>query len=169
MVTIGDPGHRRLVSILSGRAARAILVPLLTLCAIAAFIALASILGTAMAKPKGSQVLLAIEREFAQIHPPPEAELKGEVSESSKMSQAFMGADYTTPLRYEGLRAHYDSETARYGWSTCGEEPVRDWFSDLGGMTRKYCKGDLHAHLQYAGERAGYGWDFAFSVTWGLR
>ena len=36
-------------------------------------------------------------------------------------------------------------------------------------MTRKYCKGDLHAHLQYAGERAGYGWDFAFSVTWGLR
>jgi len=169
MVTIGDPGQRRLLSILSGRTARAILVPLLTLCAIAAFIALASILGTAMAQPKGNRMLPAIEREFTQINSPPEARLAGEVSEFSKMSLAYIGANYTTRLRYEELRAQYDSETARYGWSPCGEQPLRDWFSDLGGRTRKYCKGELHAHLQYAGERANYGWDFAFSVTWDSR
>ena len=39
---------------------------------------------------------------------------------------------------------------------------------DLGGMSRTYCKGELRAHLHYAGERANYGWDFDFNMSWGL-
>jgi hypothetical protein len=45
---------------------------------------------------------------------------------------------------------------------------MKDWGQDLGGRTARYCKGKYRADLQYAGERANYGWDYAFSLSWGL-
>ena len=94
--------------------------------------------------------------------------MKHPPSSSSKMSHALVTTTYAMPAEYELLRCHYDEEAAENGWTPCGEKEIYDWFRDLGGRSRSYCKGELAAKLQYAGARADYGWDFAFSVDWGL-
>ncbi len=68
-----------------------------------------------------------------------------------KTSQALVDGNYATSARYLELRSYYDNELAGHGWTPCGERPLKDWFTDLGGMSRTYCKGELRAHLQYAG------------------
>jgi hypothetical protein len=169
MVTLDDEPRRRFASFFSGRAARMVLAPLLTLLAVGLLVALLALAGTWMGKPTGNHVLPVVERELAQVHPPEDARPVGEKVAFSKMNLAYAGMTYATTLRYDGLRDHYDQELARLGWSACGEKAIRDWFRDFGGMSRTYCKGELKSVLEYAGERAGYSWDFAFSVSWELR
>jgi hypothetical protein len=169
MVTVDLEPRRRLVSFFSGRAARAVLVPILTVLSIGLLITVLAVVGTWMGKPTGNHVLPLVERELAQIHPPSDACPTAEKVAFSKMNLAYAGMTYATTLRYDELRDHYDHELTSRGWSACGEKPMRDWFRDLGGMSKTYCKGELTGNLQYAGERAGYGWDFAFSVGWLVR
>jgi hypothetical protein len=85
------------------------------------------------------------------------------------MDAAYVGVTYSSNLTYEAIRSHYDTETARRGWAPCGEKRSLDWFRDLGGVTRVYCKNELKAKLEYAGDRANYGWDYGFGVTWEVR
>ncbi len=148
--------------------ARAALVVTLTAVALAVLGLAMAFAGRLMSKPHGSSVLKALEQEYEQVRPPPGARLLGALSRTNKTSQALVDGNYTTSARYPELRSYYDNELARHGWTPCGERPLKDWFTDLGGVSRTYCKGELRAHLQYAGERANYGWDFDFNMSWGL-
>ena len=86
-----------------------------------------------------------------------------------KDGQALVGANYSSRAPYSEIRAHYDSALRERGWRGICEESVKDWGKDLGGRSREYRKGDLRAALQFAGDRAEYGWTYAFDLTWGLR
>src|SRR5258706_15721851 len=108
MVTADDHGSKRLASMLSGRGARLALIPLLTVLAIALFMAVASIVGTRMGKPTGNHMLPAVELEVAKIAPPGVATLIAPVSKVTQMSFADVGVSYPSRLPYDALRAHYD-------------------------------------------------------------
>ena len=93
--------------------------------------------------------------------------MPGERSGSYKPRMAWIGQRYTTTLSYAQIRAYYDAELARHGWSPHRERGTRDWFRDFGGRKVEYCKGPYTASLDYAGERANYGWVFSLDLTWG--
>jgi hypothetical protein len=84
-----------------------------------------------------------------------------------KPGQAIAGASYLTSATYARIRAHYDTTLVARGWRFQSETPVRAGGRDLGGKTAAYCKGGMEADLQYAGERANYGWTYSLDVVWG--
>ncbi|MCA1594791.1 MAG: hypothetical protein LC754_19615 [Acidobacteria bacterium] len=117
--------------------------------------------------PKAQVVQSQLENEFKSIEPMPSARAC-DYKATHKTSQALVTCGYSTNLSYADMRAHYDIELARHGWVFYEEDEMRDWGRDFGGKTARYCKGGYRANLQYAGQDAGYGWDYAFSVSWGL-
>ena len=118
-------------------------------------------------EPKAAQVQAVLENEFRAIHPLPAATPLN-YGASHKTQQALVSDTYQTSLTYEDIRQFYDAEVAKNGWAFFMEEQVKDWGRDLGGKEARYCKGEYRATLQYAGKQADYGWDYAFSVSWGL-
>jgi len=117
--------------------------------------------------PKAQLVQSQLESEFKSIEPLPGAGAF-DYAATHKTRQALVTSKYRTNLPYAEMRAHYDSELARHGWVFYEEEQMRDWGIDFGGKTARYCKGGYRANLEYAGGQADYGWDYAFSVSWGL-
>ncbi len=118
-------------------------------------------------EPNAAIVQADLEREFRAIRPLPDAiAIRSHVSH--KTSQALASDTYRTNLKYSQIRDFYDQELTKNGWTLYEEKDMKDWGRDLGGKSARYCKGTYRAALQYAGERADYGWDYAFSVSWGL-
>jgi hypothetical protein len=117
--------------------------------------------------PEGDRSPERTETEFLAIKPLPGATPIG-YNASNKPGQALVTDSYRTSLLYPDVRKYYDAELSKRGWSFYLEEPMTDWGKDLGGKSARYCKGRYRADLQWAGERADYGWDYAFSMSWGL-
>jgi hypothetical protein len=117
--------------------------------------------------PNAAIVQADLEKEFRAIPPLPDA-IATRFHASHKARQALVGDTYQTRLKYPEIRDFYDRELAKQGWSFYEEEQMKHWWRDLGGKSARYCKGPYRADLQYAGEGAGYGWDYAFTVSWGL-
>ena len=116
-------------------------------------------------------VLPRLAQEYSRIELPAAAREIGSVSKTSKLTSALVNGSYEAPMSYAELRSHFDRTTTEQGWYVCREKHMYDWFRDLGGMMMTYCKGEIRANLQYAGERAqevGYNWTFAFGVSWGM-
>ena len=116
--------------------------------------------------PKAQVVQNRLRQELELIMPLPGA-IPSERSGSYKPRMAWIGRRYTTTLSYAQIRAYYDAELSRHGWSLHRERGTRDWFRDFGGRKAEYCKGPYAASLDYAGERANYGWVFSLDLTWG--
>lgn len=117
--------------------------------------------------PHAESVQKQLEVEFKSIEPLPGVRAF-DYSATHKTRQALVSNSYKTNLPYPEIRIYYDTELAKHGWTFYEEEQVRDWGEDLGGKSAYYCKGEYRAHIQYAGTRANYGWDYAFSMSWGL-
>ena len=116
---------------------------------------------------KGETAQKQLEQEFKAITPLPGASPRN-YHASHKSGQALVGSTYSTNLPYGEIRNYYDEELARQGWRFHEEYGLEDWGGDFGGRTAEYCKGAYKASLQYAGERANYGWVFALDLSWGL-
>ena len=117
--------------------------------------------------PKAKQAQAQLEIEFSTIAPPPNARVV-EHSASHKTSQALVDTSYLTDINPDKIFKYYDEQLKQHGWQPQGTKGVKDWGRDLGGKSADYCKGDYGAELQYAGEKANYGWTYAFSIDWGL-
>ena len=115
--------------------------------------------------PKAQAVQNELRGELDSITPLANVVL-AERSGSYKPRKAWVGRRYTTTAGYAAIRAHYDVEMPRHGWSFHREYRTRDWFRDFGGVTVEYCKGPYTASLDYAGDRAAYGWVFSLDLTW---
>ena len=108
-----------------------------------------------------------LEVEFKEIVPLPNVRLV-DYNSSQKITQALVSAKYTTSTNPADIFKHYDEQLKQQGWQFQGTTAVTDWDRDLGGKAADYCKGDYGAELQYAGEKANYGWTYGFSIDWGL-
>lgn len=117
--------------------------------------------------PKAATHLKILDTEFETIPIPPKTKLLDH-DLSSKTSSALVSNSFATDLKYQQVKIFYNSELLRHGWHFVKEEKIRDWDEDLGGTSVDYRKGNCTASLQWAGESANYGWDYAFSLSWGL-
>lgn len=107
--------------------------------------------------PKAQMVQDRLRQELDSITPLPNA-VPGKCSGSHKPRMAWVSNRYTTAAPYNQIRAYYDAELRRRGWSFHREHGTRDWFRDFGGVKTEYCKGPYRASLNYAGDRADYVW-----------
>ena len=117
-------------------------------------------------EPKARRVQQSLAADFRSIPSMPGAELLKK-NESHKTHQALVGATYASRATYGDIAKYFDEELRKAGWTYMCEGGVRDWGRDFGGRSRAYRKGEYCAAIQYAGERANYGWAFGFDLTWG--
>ena len=117
--------------------------------------------------PRAARIQDELEGEFKAI-PAPSPAKSTYYNASRKSSNVLVSSHYESTLSYSEIRSHYDHELAKHGWTLYKEEQLRDWGRDFGGKSIHYCKGVYRASLEYAEPAAGYGWDFAFAVSWGL-
>ena len=117
--------------------------------------------------PKAALVQQELEQEFNSIKPMPST-VACDYYASHKTQQSLVGGKYSTKLSYREIRTYYDAELSSHGWRFQKEEGLRDWGRDFGGRSAHYCKGSYTASLEYAGEKAGHGWDYALDMSWGL-
>src|SRR6267142_4673434 len=115
--------------------------------------------------PRAQAVQSDLRQELESITPLPGAALR-ERSGSYKSRMAYVGRTYNTTASYTQIRSYYETELARRGWTFHRAHGTRDWFRDFGGVKAEYCKGSYTASLQYAGDRADYGWVFSLEVSW---
>lgn len=118
--------------------------------------------------PDNSKVEEALKNEFNLIPVMPNAiEKKRDFMKKSTLMG--IGATYLTSHNFEEIHNYYDAQLREHGWLFYREEKVTDWGKDYGGKSIRYKKGDFVATVQYAGEKANYGWTYAFDMDWGLR
>lgn len=120
------------------------------------------------AETKAKAVEAELKNMFREIRPLPTAFIS-DTSSSHDLGKALVSATYTTGTRFREILAHYDKELSTKGWQFVHENSVRNWGSDFGGKGVLYRQGPYNATLQYAGEKANYGWTYAFSMSWGLK
>ncbi len=92
--------------------------------------------------------LKLLEHEFTQIEPLPSA-VRLAYESSHKTSLGGVSAEYETDKTYKEIRAHYDKELKRLGWTFAAEKPVTIWWRDYGGKEAFYCKDHNTAMLEY--------------------
>lgn len=113
--------------------------------------------------------LKSLEKEFTLIAPFPDA-YRLRYESSHKVSLGSVGAEYRTDKGYAEIRARYDDELKKNGWTFVDEKPVKIWWQDYGGKEAFYCKGRYTATLQYAGRsEEEFGWTYGFDLSWGLK
>jgi hypothetical protein len=117
--------------------------------------------------PRATRTLNDLEKQFKGIAPVPGAVEVGYAS-MHKTHQGHVGSQYKTDRDYKEIRAHYDIELKKYGWTFVKERPVTIWWRDYGGKEAFYCKGTYTATLQYAGMEPGVPWTYSFGLSWGL-
>ena len=106
----------------------------------------------------------SVENECNLIIPMPEAtEITRNVMGKKDMYSISMG--YKVDCNYEEVSNYYDKELKKNDWSFIKEEKLTDWGRDFGGKTVKYIKGEMRVAIQFAGEKANYGWDYAVSIS----
>jgi hypothetical protein len=125
---------------------------------------IAGIRGEAGAKTKQYE----LERMFRSVVAMPGATATGYQANHEKISHGRVGSTYTGDLHWPDIRSYYDRELLKEGWQFVSEESVTDWGTDKGGRSRLYLYGGYYANLQFAGERARYGWTYALDFSWGL-
>lgn len=117
--------------------------------------------------PKAKQAMAELEIEFQTITPLPNVKTV-RYNASYKTSQAFVEATYSTNVNSDDIFSYYDEQLIQHGWQYYKTSRLTDWGTDLGGKSAEYCKGDYVASIQYAGNKANYGWTYAFNLSWGL-
>jgi hypothetical protein len=118
--------------------------------------------------PHAASVESSLGAEWASLGHPMGSTETGH-HRSHKGGHALIDATFRTSRSPAEVLEFYDREVLAHGWSSQGMTTVRDWGRDLGGVIRCYRKGDYAAHIQLAGDRAAYGWDYALSLSWPAR
>lgn len=138
---------------------------LLLLLAAAAYVAV--LVSGTKAEERSKAMQAKLESDFKALPSFPRATKVGE-STGRKSGHGIFGASYSTSATLPEIRAYYDSILLPRGWHLAYEKPLREWGKDLGGYSINYKRDDFTVSLQYAGQRAQHGWDYALTLSWGL-
>ncbi len=118
-------------------------------------------------EPRSGIVEKDLVNEFNKIDHPSNVKLLS-LSSSHKANQAIVVAKYDSTLAYNEILEHYKEKLSKLGWKYDSEQKVTDWGEDLGGQLARFTKNNYTLRLQYAGDQANYGWNYALSLSWGL-
>ena len=109
-----------------------------------------------------------IENELNQIASPAGATAT-QHNVINKWTHGNIGNYYRADLSYDQIRAHYDAELARHGWTFQKQVPLTSWGKDMGESQTFYCKGNHTADIYFTGrEESRLGYRYALDVSWGL-
>jgi hypothetical protein len=89
-----------------------------------------------------------------------------DTSGASKDRVAGVGRGYKSSASYDALKQYYMDKLNALGWQYQGDHIVFDWGRDLGGRELSFQQGEFELNIQYAGEKADYGWNYAINITW---
>lgn len=84
----------------------------------------------------------------------------------SQPSNAYLSKSFKCTVSYDDLKSFHIEKLTKEGWEFLGEKPITRWFQDKGGHELDFRKGDYVLNLEYAGEKAHYGWDYGITVAW---
>ena len=121
---------------------------------------------SALEEPRRLAIIDKCKAEFDLIVP-----LFGAVEEKhnerGKSKSFLIGSIYLTESSYDEIFYHYDQQLLKNGWQHFyRDDHVQTLYGYHGGKIDKYAKGDITATIQFSGDRAGYGWDYSFSIRW---
>ncbi|HEX5734531.1 MAG TPA: hypothetical protein VF131_16980 [Blastocatellia bacterium] len=114
---------------------------------------------------KDDTKLKEVEHLFTNIPVYPGAQ-EVHASWSSKERLAGVIKTYKTEAGFNELKQYYTETLPRLGWHFDGEKEIKDWWRDLGGRELIFQAGEYYVHIQYAGDKADYAWNYAVSVGW---
>lgn len=87
-------------------------------------------------------------------------------SASSGFGRAFMSKSFRSEASYDEIKRFYSERLARVGWQLARERPLKDWNKDLGGQLIEFRNGEFGLSIEYAGQKADYGWNYGIGITW---
>lgn len=73
---------------------------------------------------------------------------------------------YKSEASYTDVQKFYVKELTALGWQYDGDRELKDWGTDLGGRQIEFRDKEYQFHIQYAGDKAGYAWNYATTVSW---
>lgn len=85
---------------------------------------------------------------------------------SGGYGKAIVSKSYRSDARYEDVKRFYIEHLERDGWKLTSERQLNGFGGDPGGYLIEFHKGDVSIGIEYAGERANYGWQYGISVSW---
>ena len=107
-----------------------------------------------------------VESELAEIASPDGATFSSHNSDY-RWTRGHIANYYQSNLTYDQIRAHYDSELARHGWTFRKHRPLTNWRKDLGESQTCYSKGNYEVDIYFTGN-SGANYRYAVIVTWGM-
>ncbi len=116
--------------------------------------------------PNRDDLKLKEVKEFFKRIPVYPGSEQVDTSLTSKERIAQAGALYRSNASYQELRDYYVKKLVSLGWRLEEERVVKDWWRDLGGRELRFRDGEYYVSVQYAGEKAEYGWNYSISVGW---
>jgi hypothetical protein len=87
-------------------------------------------------------------------------------STASGFGKASIGRSFRCKARYDDVKRFYLERLGQDGWQLVKERQLKDWEHDLGGRELKFRKGEYEVTIEFAGERADYGWDYGINIGW---
>lgn len=87
-------------------------------------------------------------------------------STASGFGKASIGKNFRSKASFDGVKQFYLERLSQDGWKLTRERQLKDWGRDLGGRELKFRRGEYDITIEYAGERADYGWDYGISIGW---
>jgi hypothetical protein len=86
--------------------------------------------------------------------------------QSSGFRKAFVSRGFSSEARYDDVKLFYMGELTKEGWKFANERKLKNWETDLGGRELKFRRGEYEITIEYAGERADYGWEYGVGIGW---
>ncbi len=87
-------------------------------------------------------------------------------SSDSGFGKASIFKSFRCKDTYEEVKKFYLERLSQEGWQLVEERQLKDWGNDVGGRELRFRRADYTATIDYAGSRAGYGWDYTIGIGW---
>jgi hypothetical protein len=80
------------------------------------------------------------------------------------IGKAFISKTFRCKTSYEDVKRFYLERLTKDGWHFVSERQLKDWQRDVGGRELKFHRADYEVTIEYAGEKADYGWDYGIGI-----
>lgn len=87
-------------------------------------------------------------------------------STASGLGKAFVSKSFRCKTSYDEVKRFYLDRLSQDGWQFASERQLKDWERDLGGRELEFRRGNYVVTIQYAGEKADYGWEYGIGIGW---
>ena len=85
-------------------------------------------------------------------------------STASGFGKAYISKSFRCKASYDDVKRFYLQRLTEDGWQFLNERQLKDWERYTGGRELKFRRADYEVTIEYAGEKADYGWDYGIGI-----